>query len=157
MLNHLVNVAEPHLDAPSNAPQGETAQQPSPASFARSSTECQREASIAAQQKECREAAESHGSSISPELEFTDDMLAGGRRAPDGLKALLAAVRAGHVSGVYVSSLNRFGRNSAIALSVVAELVHNHGLRVVAINDGIDTAQDNWELVTAALATRYAT
>lgn len=128
-----------------------------PASYARCSSVNRRKSSVDEQQRECREKAESLGHSIATELEFADRAIAGGVFDREGLNALIAAIRTGRVSTVYVCSLSRLSRDLNFTLALISEFARVHGVRVISISDGIDTAQDNWDLVTASLATRHAT
>lgn len=127
-----------------------------PASYARYSSDNQNESSISDQQRECRNRAASNSHSIASDFEFSDSAVSGTVRDRDGLNALIAAVRKGHVSVVYFHSLSRLARDSVFTLTLISEFVHERSTRVISINDNVDTIQGNWELVTALFAIQHA-
>ncbi|MBX3427546.1 MAG: recombinase family protein [Pirellulales bacterium] len=122
----------------------------SAASYCRFSSANQDERSIFGQQEKCRSRAEADGLTISPDFEFRDDAVSGATWSRPGLDQFLAAVREGRVGTVYVESLSRLARDSVLTLQTLQELVHQYEVRVVSIDDGLDTAaSDNWEMVAA--------
>lgn len=121
-------------------------------SYARYSSLGQREEGIGDQQRKCREKAQTNGHRISPELEFSDEAVSGTKLRRAGLDAMLAAAEQGRLRVLYLFSLSRLARESIITMPVLKKLVHIYGVRVICVADGIDTAQNGWELI----ATIYA-
>jgi DNA invertase Pin-like site-specific DNA recombinase len=117
------------------------------ASYARFSSDMQRDESIAGQQRRCREGAAANGHRISPELEFSDEAVSGTKRHRGGLDAMLAAAAAGKFKVLYLYSLSRLSRESVITLPLLKALVYNHGVRVISLTEGIDSRDTAWELI----------
>ncbi|MEQ8788669.1 MAG: recombinase family protein [Pirellulaceae bacterium] len=117
------------------------------ASYARFSSDMQRDESIADQQRKCREKAKTNGHTILRELEFSDEAISGTKRQRDGLNAMLAAAEAGEIDVLYFHSLSRLSRESVITLPLLKQLVYNCGVRVVSTSEGIDSNDTAWELI----------
>jgi DNA invertase Pin-like site-specific DNA recombinase len=117
------------------------------ASYARYSSESQREASITDQQRQCREAAARNGHRIAPELEFADEAVSGTKPHRAGLDALLAAAEAGQFAGLYFHNLSRLARESVLTMPLLKRLVHVAKVRVISVTEGIDSDRDGWELL----------
>ncbi|NLS95139.1 MAG: recombinase family protein [Planctomycetaceae bacterium] len=117
------------------------------ASYARFSSDLQREESIADQQRKCEEKAALNGHVISPNLEFSDEAVSGTKRHRDGLDAMLAAARAGKFQVLYFHSLSRLSRESVITLPLLKELVYNYRVRIISVTEGIDSNDTAWELI----------
>jgi DNA invertase Pin-like site-specific DNA recombinase len=123
---------------------------PGHGSYARYSSDLQDERSISDQQRKCRDRAASDGNEIDPELEFSDEAVSGAKSDRTGFEALMGAARAGRLKTLYLESLSRLARDSVLTLQTVRELVYLLKVRVVSIDDGIDTAtSDQWELLVA--------
>lgn len=117
------------------------------ASYARFSSDMQREESISDQQRKCREKAAANGHTISPHLEFGDEAVSGTKRHRDGLDAMLAAAAAKQLQVLYFHSLSRLSRESVITLPLLKQLVYNYGVRVISVTEGIDSKDTAWELI----------
>lgn len=122
------------------------------ASYARYSSDQQREQSIADQQRECREAAERNGHRILPEFEYSDSAVSGTKRERDGLNRLLEAAERGEFSSLYLHSLSRLARESVLTMPMLKRLVHIYGVRVICLTEGIDTDTNGWELIASLMA-----
>jgi len=117
------------------------------ACYSRFSSALQDESSILDQQRKCREKASANGHEISADFEFSDQAVSGTKRHRDGLDAMLAAAKAGAFSVLYFHSLSRLSRESVITLPLLKELVHNYGVRVISVTEGIDSDDTAWELI----------
>lgn len=117
------------------------------ASYARFSSDMQRDESIADQQRKCAEKAAAEGHVIAAELEFSDEAVSGTKRDRDGLNDLLTAARDGKFEVLYFHSLSRLSRESVITLPLLKDLVHNYGVRVISVTEGIDSHDTAWELI----------
>lgn len=125
------------------------------ASYSRYSSSLQREDGIDDQQRICRERAEQDGFRIAAELEFSDKAVSGTKRDRAGLNAMIDAARQGKFEVLYLFSLSRLARESVITMPLLKQLVHNHGIRIISISEGIDTAQQGWELIASILALQH--
>ena len=117
------------------------------ASYARFSSDMQRDESILDQQRKCHEKAKTNGHVIVPEFEFSDKAVSGTKRHRDGLDAMLAAAEAGEFKVLYLHSLSRLSRESVITLPLMKQLVYNYDVRVISVADGIDSAVTGWEMI----------
>lgn len=117
------------------------------ASYARFSSDMQRDESISDQQRKCHEKAAANGHAISRQLEFSDQAVSGTKRHRDGLDAMLAAAEAGKLQVLYFHSLSRLSRESVITLPLLKQLVYNYGVRVISVTEGIDSDDTAWELI----------
>jgi site-specific DNA recombinase len=89
-------------------------------------------------------------------LEFCDEAISGAKRARVGFDQMLAAVRAGRVTALYVESLSRLARDCVLTLQTLQELAYVHKVRIVSIDEGIDTANtQNWELLAAIFGMQH--
>ena len=84
---------------------------------------------------ELREAAGRLGFEVVLDVEETGS---GARNDRPGLKKLMEAARRGAIAAVVVWKLDRFGRSALDLLANIRELVEAHGVRFVAISQGID-------------------
>jgi len=109
------------------------------ASYARFSSDYQRDESIENQQEACRNKAAANGHAISSDMEFSDCAISGTKLARAGLEEMLAAARVRRFRVLYLYSLSRLSRESVITLPLLTDLVHNHDVRVVCTSEGIDT------------------
>ena len=119
---------------------------PRAASYSRFSSENQSDSSITDQQRLCRERAETMGMVIPPELEYSDYAVSGTKLDRDGLNQMLRAAAAGEFQVIFFYSLSRLGRETAITVPMLKKLVHEYGIRVVTISEGVDSNQPNWEM-----------
>jgi DNA invertase Pin-like site-specific DNA recombinase len=116
------------------------------ASYARFSSDMQRDESIADQRRKCAEKAAVNGHAITPDLEFSDEAVSGTKRDRDGLNAMLAAAREGKFTVLYFHSLSRLSRESVITLPLLKDLVYNCNVRVISVTEGIDSSVNGWEM-----------
>lgn len=119
------------------------------ASYARYSSKGQREEGIPHQHRKNRERAESNGHRIPAELEFQDEAVSGQKRKRDGLDAMLKAAEEGRFKVLYLYSLSRLARDHVMTMQTLQWLVYGLDVRVVSLNEGIDTSRDRWELIAA--------
>ena len=122
------------------------------ASYSRYSSDQQDESSIVQQQRKCQEKATGLGHVIKPHLEFADAAVSGTKRERDGLNAMLEAARSGKFRTIYFESLSRLARESIITMPMLKELVYVHRIRVIAVSEGIDSHQNNWELLASFMS-----
>ena len=122
------------------------------ASYSRKSSGKQPEESLIDQQRKCREAAAKNGHVISPDLEYLDSGVSGTKREREGLNALLESARQGRIKVLYLFCLSRLARESAITIPLLKDLVHNLGVRVICISEGIDTKDSTWEIMTHVMS-----
>jgi DNA invertase Pin-like site-specific DNA recombinase len=117
------------------------------ASYARYSSDQQREDSIQDQQRKCHEAAARNGHVIGPDLEFADEAISGTKLHRDGLDKMLAAAAAGRFRVLYFHSLSRLARESVITMPLLKKLVYVDRIRVVSVTEGVDSDRDGWEML----------
>lgn len=122
------------------------------ASYARFSSDMQREDSIADQQRRCREWAQRESLEVSTDLEFVDEAVSGTRLERNGLNALLIAAESARFEVLLVYSLSRLARESVITMPMLKKLVHVHGIRVVSLSEGIDSQHPGWEMLATMLS-----
>ncbi len=122
------------------------------ASYSRFSTDLQREESNKDQQRTCREKAETNGHQLLAELEFSDEAVSGTKLHRAGLDAMLAAAEEGRFKVLYFHSLSRLARESVITMPMLKRLVYNFGVRVISVTEGIDSNNDNWELIASIMS-----
>ena len=122
------------------------------ASYARFSSDLQREESNADQQRTCRDAAERNGHRILSELEFADAAVSGTKLHREGLDAMLRAAEAGEFQVLYFFSLSRLARESVISMPVLKRLVYVYKVRIISVTEGIDSARDNWEVIASIMS-----
>ena len=125
------------------------------ASYARYSSENQREESITDQQRKCKEAAAGNGHEISSHLEYFDKEVSGTTLHRDGLDKLVAAAEAGAFSVLYFHNLSRLARESVITMPLLKRLVYVDGVRVISVTEGIDSDRDGWELMASILSVMH--
>lgn len=125
---------------------------PVAASYARYSSDLQHPESIPDQQRRCRDKAQENGYAIATEFEFADEAVSGTKSDREGLNALMAAAEDRLFRVIYFESLSRLARESIITLPILKLLVYVYEIRVVSINDGIDSASDTWETLAAIVS-----
>ena len=77
---------------------------------------------------------------------FQDDGYTGLNMDRPDLKRLLKAVEKGAVNLVITKDLSRLGRNYLQTGNLIEDFFPRHGVRYIAMNDNIDTMQDNNEI-----------
>ena len=65
---------------------------------------------------------------------------------------MLDAARAGRFGTLYFESLSRLARESVITMPMLKELVYVHRVRIISVSEGIDSSQNNWELMASFMA-----
>ena len=81
-----------------------------------------------------------HKNGYSPIRHFTDDGVSGTTFEREGFQAMIAEVEAGNVGAVIVKDMSRFGRDY-LKVGFYAEVMFKEkGVRFIAINNGIDSA-----------------
>ncbi len=70
---------------------------------------------------------------------FTDDGISGTRFDRPGFMKMISEVEAGNVSAVIIKDMSRFGRDY-LRVGLYMETLREHGVRLIAVNDGVDTA-----------------
>ena len=94
--------------------------------------------SIATQRMMLMQYAEQHGLSVA--AEFTDDGISGTRHDRAGLLALMSAIGEGWIRTVLVKDLSRLSRDYIHTGELLERWFPAHGVRLISVNDGIDTA-----------------
>ena len=59
---------------------------------------------------------------------------------------MLRAAAAGEFQVIFFYSLSRLGRETAITVPMLKMLVHEYGIRVISISEGVDSDQPNWQM-----------
>jgi site-specific DNA recombinase len=122
------------------------------ASYARFSSDMQDSRSITDQQRKCRERAASMGLEIDPALEFVDEAVSGAKQNHEGFEAMMIAARGGAIRVVLFENLSRLARDVGVTINTLKELVYGHRVRIVSIDDGIDTEiNQQWEFIAVIL------
>jgi DNA invertase Pin-like site-specific DNA recombinase len=78
--------------------------------------------------------------SITNIVHFTDDGISGTRFDRPGFVAMMDEVDAGKVSAIIVKDMSRLGRDY-LRVGLCMETLREQGVRLIALNDGVDTAQ----------------
>ncbi len=77
---------------------------------------------------------------------YTDDGYSGANFQRPGFQAMLADIEAGKVGTVIVKDMSRLGRNY-LQVGMYTEMIFpQKGVRFIAINDGVDSAQGDNDL-----------
>ena len=92
----------------------------------------------------CRRFAEEHNHIIVGQSE--DDNVSGMKFSRRGLDTLIAAVAADKIDGVVVKDLSRLGRHRT-QTALFIDYLREHGVRVLSVTEGLDTASDEDDLV----------
>ena len=71
---------------------------------------------------------------------FTDDGYTGTNFNRPGFQAILEEVEAGNIATVIVKDMSRFGRNYLLVGNYTELLFPNKGVRFIAVNNGVDSA-----------------
>ena len=100
----------------------------------------------------CRGFAEEHNHIIVGQSE--DDNVSGMKFSRRGLDTLIAAVAADKIDGVVVKDLSRLGRHR-IQTALFIDYLREHGVRVLSVTEGLDTASDEDDLVIGVRGLRF--
>lgn len=100
--------------------------------------------SLLNQQEICRAFAERQGYQIIGQS--SDDNASGMNFSRRGLDELTAAVDAGSLDAVLVKDLSRLGRHRT-QTALFIDYLREHGVRVISVTEGLDTASDEDDLV----------
>ncbi len=76
---------------------------------------------------------------------FTDDGISGTRFDRPGFTAMMEQVEAGNVEAIIVKDMSRLGRDY-LKVGQVMEILRQRGVRLIAINDNVDTAKGNSDM-----------
>jgi site-specific DNA recombinase len=126
------------------------------ASYTRFSSKAQDDRTITDQQRQCRERGIRDGYDMLTALEFADEAISGAKHSRTGFNSMMAAARAGSFKVLYFVNLSRLARDCVLTLQTMRELVYTFKVRVISIDEGIDTAQsDSWELIVAILSVQH--
>lgn len=122
--------------------------QPRCATYARYSSDRQREASIVDQQRNMIRYAEAHGWRIDPDLMFSDEAVSGTGLDRPGFQALLRATRSTPrcIDIVLVDDTSRISRSLADSVRLREDL-NFRGIRFIAVSQGIDSDDDQSEVM----------
>ena len=74
---------------------------------------------------------------------YIDDGVSGVSFEREGLQAMLADVEAGRVKTVITKDLSRLGRNYLKTGELIEIVFPEHGVRYIAISDGVDTVRED--------------
>jgi site-specific DNA recombinase len=120
------------------------------ATYARFSTDLQRDTSLDDQLAVARRYAESHGWHVLAEHVYTDAAISGASLEREGIQALLAAAarRPLPFDVLLVDDSSRVARDLADAVRVLQQLKF-FGVRVIYISQGIDSASEQAETLVA--------
>jgi DNA invertase Pin-like site-specific DNA recombinase len=77
---------------------------------------------------------------------FMDDGVSGVTMNRPGFNEMMKQLEAGKASAVFVKDLSRLGRNYIEVGRLMDEFFPDHDIRLVAVSDGIDTAEGENEL-----------
>ncbi|MCB9922379.1 MAG: recombinase family protein [Planctomycetaceae bacterium] len=122
------------------------------ASYSRYSSDQQREEGILDQQRACRTSAEANGHKLLVEYEYADEAISGTKLRRTGLDQLLRDAESGEFRVLYFYSLSRLARESVITMPMLKQLVHNFGVRVISVTEGIDSDRDGWEVIASIMS-----
>ena len=100
--------------------------------------------SLQNQARICREFADGRGDHLVGQS--SDDNISGMDFSRCGLDALTAAVDAGTLDAVLVKDLSRLGRHRT-QTALFIDYLRERGVRVISVTEGLDTAQDEDDLV----------
>ena len=76
---------------------------------------------------------------------FCDDGVSGVTMDRPGFNAMMKELRSGHAAAVFVKDMSRLGRNYIEVGRLMEEFFPEHDIRLVAVSDGIDTAEGESE------------
>jgi DNA invertase Pin-like site-specific DNA recombinase len=70
---------------------------------------------------------------------YSDDGISGTRFDRPGFTAMMEEVEAGNVEAIIIKDMSRLGRDY-LKVGQVMEILRQRGIRLIAINDGVDSA-----------------
>lgn len=117
--------------------------------YARFSTDKQNAASIDAQVSKVRSFVEGRGGCLG--ATYSDEAVSGAVRKRPGLLDLVRAIEAGKVDVLVVEDLGRISRDVE-DLAWFRKRCAYHGVRLIAIDDGVDTSSEGAELMGDVLS-----
>lgn len=79
-------------------------------------------------------------------VHFSDDGISGVTMQRPGFQEMLAELEKGHASAVFVKDMSRLGRNYIEVGKLTEDFFPEHEIRLVAVSDGVDTAEGDNEL-----------
>ena len=100
--------------------------------------------SIQTQKKLLAKVAKEHG--YTELLIFSDDGVTGTTMKRPGFQAMIQEIERGNIGAVFVKDLSRLGRNYREVGYYMEEFFPDHDVRLVAVSDGVDTAEGEDEL-----------
>lgn len=92
--------------------------------------------SISNQKSILEDYAKQHG--LTNIVHMTDDGISGTQFDRPGFQAMIDEVRADNVEVVLIKDMSRFGRDY-LQVGTYMEVLRKHGVRLIALNDGVDT------------------
>lgn len=116
------------------------------AAYARYSTDRQNAASTEAQVEKVRAYVEARGGELRRERVYVDEAVSGAVRERPGLLALVRAVEARDVDVIVAEDLGRISRDVE-DLAWFRKRCAYYGVRLIAIDDGVDTSNEGAELM----------
>jgi site-specific DNA recombinase len=124
---------------------------PIAASYARFSSDHQKDTSIEDQRRLARECAELNGYRLPPAMEYADYAVSGTKLQREGLDRLLEDAKAKRYQLLIVHSLSRLARESIIGMPILKILVCEYGIRFISVSESIDSDNPSWMM----MATMY--
>jgi len=79
-------------------------------------------------------------------VHFSDDGISGVTMQRPGFQAMLEELEKGHAAAVFVKDMSRLGRNYIEVGKLTEDFFPEHDIRLVAVSDGVDTAEGDNEL-----------
>ena len=79
-------------------------------------------------------------------VHFSDDGISGVTMQRPGSQAMLEELEKGHAAAVFVKDMSRLGRNYIEVGKLTEDFFPEHDIRLVAVSDGVDTAEGDNEL-----------
>lgn len=79
-------------------------------------------------------------------VHFSDDGISGVTMQRPGFQAMLQELEKGHAAAVFVKDMSRLGRNYIEVGKLTEDFFPEHGIRLLAVSDGVDTAEGDNEL-----------
>ena len=76
---------------------------------------------------------------------FTDDGVSGTRFDRPGFMAMMEEVEDGNVEAIIIKDMSRMGRDY-LKVGQVMEILRQRGVRLIAINDNVDTAKGDSDM-----------
>jgi DNA invertase Pin-like site-specific DNA recombinase len=124
------------------------------AAYARMSTELQNERSPEDQVRVCRDRAAADGAVIPDDNVFIDRAVSGTKPDRDALAELKNAAKAKRFTVLYFEDLSQLSRESTHLMAMLKQLVYD-GVRVVSVNEGIDSSNESWHVLATILGLQH--